>query len=131
MRTRFHRTSQSLWLGGVATFGLIAACSWPARAQAPGAQEAGAREQQRTSQPPAPAASSAPRPADSPTAGPRNRLPPGGEILLQRRRAEVSELEAAWAAELGELGMHMIEMGSEVKKATAKAEAEYQDSKTR
>jgi hypothetical protein len=69
-------------------------------------------------------------PAQSPnptSAAAKNKIPPGGHVLLQRRRAEVSELEAAWAAELKELEQHLADFLADGKRELAKAEAEYQD----
>jgi hypothetical protein len=63
------------------------------------------------------------------TAAAKNKLPPGGQILLQRRRAEVRELEAAWASRLHELEQHLSDILADAKAATSRAEAEYQDSK--
>jgi hypothetical protein len=49
--------------------------------------------------------------------------------LRQRRRDEVRELEAAWAAKRQEVEQHLTDIVSDAKRETRKAEAEYQDRK--
>jgi hypothetical protein len=71
-----------------------------------------------------------PAQSQNPTsAAAQNKIPPGGHVLLQRRRAEVRELEAAWASRLQELEQHLSDILADAKAATSRAEAEYQDSK--
>jgi hypothetical protein len=51
--------------------------------------------------------------------------------LLQRRRDEVRELEAAWAAKRQEVEQHLTDIVSDAKGETRRAEAEYQDRKVK
>jgi hypothetical protein len=65
----------------------------------------------------------------APPAGASSKTPTGAQVLLQRRRDEVRELEAAWAAKRHEVEQHLTDIVSDAKRETRKAEAEYQDRK--
>ena len=128
MLSRYPRSARAMLLGGAATLGLLAALSWPAPAQTPEAHQATPREGGRTGPSPGLVGSSPPKSKDLPAA-PENKLTPDGQILLQRRRAEVRDLEAAWASKLQELEQHLSGILPDAKAATSRAEAAYQDSK--
>jgi hypothetical protein len=119
-----------MFLGVTATLGLVAASSWPAPAQSPRDDPAARKEDRPDLK--TPRGTEASSPARSKGASndvPRGKLPPGAQILLQRRRAEVRGLEAAWAAKRQEVEQYLADILADAKKQTSQAEAEYQDSK--
>jgi hypothetical protein len=101
MDTPLLRSSRAIFVGAAATLGLAMAPPWPAPAQS----------------------------RDVPAAGARDPAPSGAQVLLQRRRDEVRELEAAWAARRQEVEQHLADIVSDAKSESRKAEAEYQDGK--
>jgi hypothetical protein len=129
MHTRLFRSSRAMFLGVAATLGLVVASSWPAPAQAPQHDPAAAGKEERPGPKTAPDGSAPTKSKGVPAAAPKGKMPPGAQILLQRRRAEVRELEAAWAAKRREVEQHLADILSDAKKETLKAAAEYQDRK--
>src|SRR5207247_815264 len=103
--------------------------SRPAPAQAPQPDPAAARKEDRPGPKTAPEGSAPAQSKDGPTAAFKNRTPPGAQILLQRRRAEVRELEAAWAAKRQEVEQHLADILAEAKRGRQGAEAVFQNAK--
>jgi hypothetical protein len=120
-----------MFLGVAATLGLVAASSCPGPAQAPRDDPAANRKEDRPDlkTPRGTEASSPVRSKGASNDVPKGKMPPGAQILLQRRRTEVRELEAAWATKRQEVEQYLADILADAKKETSKVEAEYQDRK--
>jgi hypothetical protein len=113
---------------GMAASLVLIAAAWPAPAQAPRVAPSANRKEDRPDLKTAPGqGGSAPdRSKDASTDAPRGKMPPeGARILLERRRAEVREREAAWAAKRREVEQHLADVLAHAREETRKAEAEF------
>jgi hypothetical protein len=107
---------------------LVAAAAWPAPAQAPRDDPAVNRKEDRPDLKTAPGnGGSAPdRSRGASTDAPGGKIPPAGaKILVERRRAEVREREAAWAAKRREVEQHLADILAHAREETRRAEAEF------
>ena len=66
------------------------------------------------------------RPVQTWIAALKKGLPPGAAIQLQRRRAQVQELESAWIAKRRELEQRLADVLHHARLETSKAESEFQ-----
>jgi hypothetical protein len=119
MPTHLYRSSRAISLGVAASL-VVAAAAWPAPAQAPRDNPAANRKEDR------PDLKTAPDRSRGASAGePGGKMPPGARILLERRRAEVREREAAWAAKRREVEQHLADILAHPREETRKDEAEF------
>ena len=130
MHVHCFRSSLTMSLIFPATLGLVVASSWPAPAQAPRGRSG--REPQggppRSQDGPGPGGSAPYRPRGVSTDATKGKMPPGAQILLERRRAEVRELEAAWAAKRREVEQHLADIVFDANWQTKSAEANLRTS---
>ena len=78
---------------------------------------------------PAPAKSAPAQSPHVPTDAPLKKAPPGAPVLLERRRAEVQELEAAWTAKRQEVEQYLANNQRSYRIEVLGAEAAYQNAR--
>jgi hypothetical protein len=128
MPNHSSRSSRAIFPGVAAWLG-VAAAAWPAPAQAPRDDPSAARKADRPDSRTAPGQPGAApaRSKDGPAGAPVGKLPPGAQVLLERRRTEVREREAAWAAKRREVEQHLADILAHARQETLRAKAEYQN----